>query len=131
MTSHIQGVFLLIVLLLALWGAWVWGGAIIAGALDGPDAAVVATARPPVDPSDEPLDTLEVAELQAALIDAGFDPGPVDGIIGELTSEAMTRAREALGLAGVSDRVLLERLVTRAELVPEDVPVPDQDPVPS
>lgn len=43
---------------------------------------------PPFDP----------AELQRALADLGFDPGPVDGKIGRKTREAVRAAQKALGL---------------------------------
>lgn len=40
----------------------------------------------------------EVRELQQALADAGFDPGPVDGDFGPMTRAAVMRFQEARGL---------------------------------
>ena len=115
MRMHLQGVFLLIVLLLTFWAALEWGGGVIGSALTGDDGAIVA--RAPVDSglpdgeSDAPLDNVDVAELQTALAAAGFDPGPVDGILGDRTRRAIDQALGDLRLGGSSDRALLQHLV--------------------
>ena len=122
MRTHLQGAFLLIVLLLVFWGSLNWAGPIIDSALYGEDGAIVA--RAPSDDRDgvdgaseqvEPLDGNEVAELQSALVQVGYSPGPVDGILGELTRSAIDEAKEDLGLAAASDRRLLETLETALE----------------
>ena len=120
MRTHLQGAFLLIVLLLAFWWALNWAGPIFDSAL-GEDGAIVVRApleqENPADADrtaerDEALDGSEVAELQGALIQVGYNPGPVDGILGELTRAAVEEAKEDLGLAAASDRRLLETLET-------------------
>ena len=121
MRTHLQGAFLLIVLLLAFWWALNWAGPIFDSALGGEDGAIVVRAPlAPENPADadrtaerdEALDGSEVAELQGALIQVGYNPGPIDGILGELTRAAIEEAKEDLGLAAASDRRLLETLET-------------------
>ncbi|MYB03546.1 MAG: peptidoglycan-binding protein [Acidimicrobiaceae bacterium] len=120
MRTHLQGAFLLIVLLLAFWWALSWAGPIFDSALGGADGAIVA--RAPTDntatgeaQADAPLDGNEVAALQGALLQVGYSPGPVDGIMGELTRAAIEEAKGDLGLIEVSDRQLLETLETAVE----------------
>ena len=118
MRTHIQGAFLLIVLLLAFWWTLIWAGPIFDSALDGADGAIVARAPSEQDAAaavDEPLDGNEVAALQGALLQVGYSPGPVDGIMGELTRAAVEEAKEDLGLVEASDRKLLEILETVVE----------------
>ena len=120
MRTHLQGAFLLIVLLLAFWWALNWAGPIFDSALGGADGAIVARA-PTEDtatgeaPADAPLDGNEVAALQGALLQVGYSPGPVDGIMGELTRAAIEEAKGDLGLLEASDRQLLETLETAVE----------------
>ena len=120
MRTHLQGAFLLIVLLLAFWWALSWAGPIFDSALGGADGAIVA--RAPTDDTatgeaedDAPLDGNEVAALQGALLQVGYSPGPVDGIMGELTRAAIEEAKGDLGLVEASDRQLLETLETAVE----------------
>ena len=126
MRIHLQGTFLLIVLLLAFWGMLDWAGPVIDSAWSGTDGAIVARVPAVSDQPtnavgdtyserDEPLDGDEVAELQAALARFGFDPGPVDGIMGELTRGAADEAKADLGLAAGSDRRLLDTLAAAIE----------------
>ena len=119
MRIHVQGTFLLIVLLLAFWGALRWAGPIIDSALNSEDGAVVARAPQEIDDQaggglilaeDEPLDGDEIAALQEALLKVGYAPGPVDGILGELTRDAIDEAKEDLELQEQSDRRLLKTL---------------------
>ena len=121
MRIHLQGTSLLIVLLLVFWWTLTWAVPVLNDALFGEDGAIVARARSEVDnPADadrvleldEPLDGNEVAELQGALIQIGYSPGPIDGIMGELTRQAIDEAKEDLGLATATDRRLLETLQT-------------------
>lgn len=103
--------------LLAFWAVMDWGGAIIGSALVGEDRAIVARARDESDSSrginDEPLSQTEISELQTALTDAGLDPGPIDGILGELTRTAIEEAAAAMRLTEPSDREVLEQLLNR------------------
>ena len=124
MRTHLQGTFLLIVLLLAFWWMLSWAVPILDSALLGDDGAIVARAPLEVaDPADadraaqrdEALDGNEVADLQAALIQLGYSPGPIDGILGELTRQAIDEAKSDVGLAEESDRRLLETLEAALE----------------
>ena len=117
---HLQGTFLLIVVLLVFWAMLNWAGPVISGALGGPDGAIVAT--PLIEPEDsgaddslltdldEPLEGDEIATLQSALTRFAYDPGPVDGIMGDLTRAATDAAKADLGLSSASDRRLLDTL---------------------
>lgn len=120
MRTHLQGAFLMIVLLLAFWWTLNWAGPIFDSALGGEDGAIVA--RAPTDDTaageaevDAPLDGNEVAALQAALLQVGYSPGPIDGIMGELTRAAIEEAKGDLGLVEASDRQLLETLESAVE----------------
>lgn len=123
MRTHLQGTFLLIVLLLGFWWTLNWAVPILNDALFGDDGAVVARAPTEVDDpasierilEDLPLDGNEVAELQGALIQLGYSPGPIDGIMGELTRQAVAEAKSDLGLVEASDRRLLNTLETAVE----------------
>ncbi len=123
MRTHLQGAFLLIVLLLAFWWALNWAGPIFDSALGGADGAIVARAPSEEDAaageaaSDEPLNGNEVAALQGALLQVGYSPGPIDGIMGELTRAAITEAKKDLGLVEASDRRLLETLEQAVEIL--------------
>ncbi len=118
MRTHLQGAFLLIILLLAFWWTLNWAGPIFDSALGGEDGAIVARAPSEEDAAaaglavDEPLDGNEVAALQGALLQVGYSPGPVDGIMGELTRAAVEEAKQDLGLVDASDRELIETLET-------------------
>ena len=120
MRTHLQGAFLLIVVLLAFWWALSWAGPIFDSALGGADGAIVARVRTDDTATaeatdDAPLDGNEVAALQGALLQVGYSPGPVDGIMGELTRAAITEAKGDLGLVEASDRQLLETLEQAVE----------------
>lgn len=123
MRAHLQGTFLLIVLLLAFWWMLSWAVPILDSALFGDDGAIVARApaevddRAGTDPAvqDEPLGGNEVADLQEALTQLGYSPGPVDGILGELTRGAIDEAKADVGLVEASDRRLLETLEAALE----------------
>ena len=115
MKSHIQGLFILLgvgITLLALANI----AAPVLGDAFGEDGAIVAesAADDGADPAAEeaivvPLDGEEVALLQANLTDLGFDPGPVDGILGNGTRSAIGEAIVEYQLdVGASDREVLE-----------------------
>lgn len=107
---HVQGTSLLILLLLAFWYALGWSAAVIGDALDDEDGAIVAVARTG-DASDyEPLTNSEVSALQSALADAGYDPGPLDGMLGTRTRRAIDLAKAEFGLETLPDRLFLRRL---------------------
>lgn len=131
---HLQGTFLLIVLLLVLWAVLDWAGPVISNALSGPDGAVVAKAPAESEAAsddgaesepDEPLGGDEVAELQAVLARFGYDPGPVDGILGDLTRSAAEAAKADLNLSAASDRRLLNTLAAAIEALDEASTGPD------
>jgi len=135
MRTHLQGTFLLIVLLLVFWWTLSWAVPILDSAVFGEDGAVVA--RTPLETDDQadddrgleqdrPLDGNEVADLQSALTQLGYSPGPIDGILGELTRQAIDEAKVDLGLEEASDRRLLETLNTALETV-GSAPDPDPD----
>ncbi len=121
MRTHLQGTFLLIVLLLMFWGMLRWAVPIIDDAIFGGDGAIVARAPQNLidlnDPdalarleANRPLERAEVADLQEVLLLLGYNPGPVDGIMGELTRAAMEQAKADVGFTEESDRQLLESL---------------------
>ena len=124
MRIHLQGTFLLIVLLLVFWGMLNWAVPILDDAVFGDDGAIVARAPlevdDPADPGrgleeDRPLDGNEVADLQGALTQLDYNPGPIDGIMGELTRQAIDEAKADIGLVEASDRKLLETLESALE----------------
>ena len=117
MRSHIQGLFVLLgvgiaVLVLARIAAPVLGdafgedGAIVAESSDVDDIVDLAAAETDLDPA---LTGDEVARLQADLTELGFDPGPVDGILGNGTRAAIDAAITQYQLdTTASDRDVLE-----------------------
>ena len=134
MRTHLQGTFLLIVLLLVFWGMLNWALPILDDAVFGDDGAIVARAPLEVEgpagaerdlEEDRPLDGNEVADLQGALTQLGYNPGPVDGIMGELTRQAADEAKADVGLAEASDRKLLETLQAAVEAL-STVPDPGE-----
>ena len=110
-----------------------WAGPVISNALGGPDGAVVARAPDESEDApdgtesepDEPLGGSEVAELQAVLARFGYDPGPVDGILGDLTRSAAEAAKADLNLPAASDRRLLDTLLAVIEALDEAPTGPD------
>ncbi len=139
MRTHLQGAFLLIILLLTFWWALNWAGPIFDSALGGEDGAIVARAPSEEDAAaaadqaaDEPLDGNEVAALQGALLQVGYSPGPIDGIMGELTRTAIDEAKRDLGLVDASDRELLETLESAVEALgtPPDADDPGSETAP-
>ena len=133
MRIHLQGTFLLIVLLVVFWWMLSWAAAIVDSALFGSDGVIVAKARLETDDpagtaggsqQDETLDGNEVAVLQGLLTQFGYSPGPVDGISGELTRQAINEAKADLRLDEESDRKLLETLETALEALES---APDSD----
>ena len=115
MKSHIQGLFILLGVAIALLALANIAAPVLGDAF-GEDGAIVAEsavddgADPTVEAAIEvPLDGEEVALLQANLTDLGFDPGPVDGILGNGTRSAISEAIVEYQLdVGASDREVLE-----------------------
>jgi hypothetical protein len=62
------------------------------------------------------LPDLTVRRAQVYLTYLGFDPGPIDGVLGRKTRSALAefQAREALSPTGDPDEATTERLITRA-----------------
>ena len=63
-------------------------------------------------PNPAPLRRDEVREVQARLQSFGFNPGPVDGVLGVMTEDAVMHYQRHRGQAqtGTVDRQLLEQL---------------------
>lgn len=117
MRSHIQGLFVLLgvgiaLLVMARIAAPVLDdafgdeGAIVAESGDAEDVVDLAVADAEIDLA---LTGDEVARLQADLTELGFDPGPVDGILGSGTRGAIDAAISQYQLdTTASDRDVLE-----------------------
>ncbi|NCG25576.1 MAG: hypothetical protein GWP47_15790 [Actinobacteria bacterium] len=115
MRSHIQGLFLLLLVGIALLGIARYAAPVVQEAL-GEDGALQAESAPEdlsdlgaidveVDP---PLNGDEVGIVQDHLTRLGFDPGPVDGLMGPSTRTAIDEAIVEYQLnIGSSDRNLL------------------------
>jgi peptidoglycan hydrolase-like protein with peptidoglycan-binding domain len=121
MRQHTQGLVLLIVMLVALWITVDLAGPVLDDALSGDDSALHAETIDVVEPDEEgdlpvPLTPEEVLELQAVLTEAGYDPGPIDGVMGSATQSA---ADLAIADRGLPDSVTLRSLTNRlrAEIV--------------
>jgi len=115
MRSHIQGLFLLLIVGIALLGMARYAAPIVSEAL-GEDGALRAESAPEdlIDlvaleaELDEPLTGDEVGIIQAHLTRLGFDPGPVDGLMGPSTRTTIDEAIVEYQLTvGSSDRDLL------------------------
>jgi hypothetical protein len=61
----------------------------------------------------------KVLELQRALKQAGYDPGPIDGLIGPNMVEALTRYQEAKKLPVDDGRVINMETVKALGVIPE------------
>ena len=133
MRLHIQGISLLIVLLLAFWATTRWAGPIVSDALSGEESALRAETAEVAGPEDEaalppPLTSEEVLELQAALTEAGYDVGAIDGLVGPATRAAVGLAIADRGLpTGTTDRELTRRLQAEAQGLDPDNALPNLD----
>lgn len=110
LNMHIQGVALLLFLLVAFWFVVGWGGRVISRSFDSENGVIVMVSRSE-DGLSSTLSNVEVMELQGALVDAGYNPGPVDGFLGILTRTAINKAKAELGFEGISDRELVPALI--------------------
>ena len=91
-----------------------------------PPSSVVETAATPSDLEPPPLHQNEVREVQSRLRAFGFNPGPIDGVVGAVTQTAVTGYQQSRDLqqTGLLDRELLEQL--RRDPAPEVAPPPVQ-----
>jgi len=115
MRSHIQGIFILLIVGIALMITARIAAPVVKEAL-GDEGAIVAESADVEDVVDlsillaEPdaaLDSDEVGVLQLYLTDLGFDPGPVDGLMGAATRSALIAAIAEYQLAeNSSDRAV-------------------------
>jgi len=115
MRSHIQGVFILLIVGIALMGTARIAAPVVREAL-GDEGAIVAESSDVEDvvdlsisaiEPDAPLNSEEVGVLQLYLTDLGFDPGPVDGLMGANTRSALIAAAAEYQLAeDSSDRAV-------------------------
>lgn len=115
MRSHIQGIFLLLIVGIALLGMARYAAPVVQEAL-GEDGALQAESAPEdlidlaaiEEEIDPPLNGDEVVVVQDHLTRLGFDPGPVDGLMGPGTRTAIDEAIVEYQLnIGSSDRDLL------------------------
>ncbi len=97
-----------------------------APAASAPDVPPDAVAAAPITatPTEGALQQDEIREVQARLRSFGFDPGPVDGVAGRMTENAVVRYRQQRGQsqAGAVDRQLLDQL--RQDPAPQAAPKP-------
>lgn len=124
MDTHIRGAALLILVAAALWGAVRLAAPVFDEAL-GDEGAIIA--RSPdedtldqrfsesLEPVETPLTFDEISTLQWLLGVEGFlDPDSgVDGLMGPITEEAITRAKATFAIPTAGDRVLLSLLEGR------------------
>jgi len=115
MRSHIQGLFLLLIVGIALLGMVGYAAPVVKKAL-GEDGALQAESAPEdaidLDAAeaeiDPPLNGDEVGIVQGHLTRLGFDPGLVDGLMGPSTRTAIDEAIVEFQLnISSSDRDLL------------------------
>src|SRR5216684_4439265 len=80
-------------------------------ALSSPSPAASVPDTPAAEPP-APLRRDEVREVQARLLSFGFNPGPVDGVLGVMTEDAVMHYQRHRGQTqtGTIDRQLLEQL---------------------
>jgi peptidoglycan hydrolase-like protein with peptidoglycan-binding domain len=120
MRNHVQGLGLLLVLALAIWGtahfaaptvgdAFSKNGAVRAESKDSTEEVIDLS-------SDAELTTDELYNLQWYLTIEGYDTLGLDGLMGPGTRAAIDQAKADYGLpTGASPRDLLEFLTTRQD----------------
>jgi peptidoglycan hydrolase-like protein with peptidoglycan-binding domain len=81
-------------------------------ALTAMQGAAQTSASPSTVPARESGDRAEVERVQKALKQMGHDPGPIDGVMGERTREALRayQAKQGLGATGRLDDATLAKL---------------------
>ena len=124
MRYHIQGVFILLIVFIGvlftarvaapvLSDAFGDEGAIVAESAEVDEAADLTSAEAE---EDLPLTGEEVGQIQADLTALGFDPGPVDGIMGSSTQGAIDAAIVQYQLdVAASNRAVYEYVRSLAE----------------
>ena len=124
MRYHIQGVFILLIVFIGvlftarvaapvLSDAFGDEGAIVAESAEVDEAADLTSAEAE---EDLPLTGEEVGQIQADLTALGFDPGPVDGIMGSSTQGAIDTAIVQYQLdVAASNRAVYEYVRSLAE----------------
>jgi peptidoglycan hydrolase-like protein with peptidoglycan-binding domain len=97
-----------------------------------PAVAAPAPPPPPAVPASTPANRDEVAAIQRALAERGYDPGPADGVAGPRTRQAIRAYQEDAGLAvdGRTTRELAQAL-TSSETTPAPAPAPVATPLPA
>ena len=124
MYTHIRGVALLILLAATVWGAARLAAPVVDEALS--DEGAIIARSPDEDSLDQrigesletveaPLTFEEISNLQWLLGVEGFlDPDThVDGLLGPITEDAITRAKATFAIPTAGDRVLLSLLEGR------------------
>ena len=124
MRYHVQGVFILLIVAIGLLFTARVAAPVLSDAL-GEEGAIVAEGSEADDdadlvsdgaPEDEPLTGEEVAQIQADLTALGLDPGPVDGIMGPSTRQAIDTAIVQYQLdVTASDRAVFDYVRSLAE----------------
>ena len=115
MRNHLQGIGILALVALSLWGLT----QIAAPALSGDGSAVTAESREDRidltvgEAAEEPLTAEEVLDLQFGLVVEGFltSSDDVDGILGARTRAAMDEAAAARELDAPTDREVYDHVV--------------------
>lgn len=123
MRYHVQGVFILLIVAIGLLFTARLAAPVLSDAF-GDDGAIVAEGSEVDDtdlasdevPADEPLTGEEVGQIQADLTALGLDPGPVDGIMGPSTRDAIDTAIVQYQLdVNASDRAVFNYVRSLAE----------------
>ncbi len=116
MRNHVQGLGLLLVLAMAVWGTARLAAPAVGDAF-GDDDSAASTTEDIIELSagddDAPLTPEEVFGLQWYLELDGYDTGGVDGLMGPGTRSAIVEAKADHALATVSDRALFDFLLAR------------------
>jgi hypothetical protein len=95
-------------------GGFRWNCDLLIGACSGSwSSAIPALSLATVDTDQRPIGPADVRRAQQALASLGFDPGPVDGVVGPRTRTAITAYERQAGLpqTGRITRALLQRLL--------------------
>lgn len=117
MRYHLQGVFVLLIVAIGLLFTARVAAPVLSDALGDEGAIVAESAEVDEDgaltadetEADIPLTGEEVGQIQADLTALGFDPGPVDGIMGGATQAAIDAAIVQYQLdTGASNRAVYD-----------------------
>ena len=118
MRNHVQGVGLLVVLAVAVWGTARLAAPAV-GDTFGDDDSTASTTEDIIELSagadETPMTPEEVFGLQWYLTLEGYDTRGVDGLMGSGTRSAIAEAKADYELTTISDRELFDFLVARYE----------------